>query len=604
MESRQMIIQSVMQVLKSKVDQETLDIVQDALTIELNRYEVQERTTELSVVDNSAVGMLRRYIATKRIEGKAEFTLKRYWEQNLQLICQESEQHHKALIFAQICAGAMPRKDKNMELKGIDVSSWQGKIDWNKVANYGMDFAILRITEAGNVIDGQFENNFAGCNKYKIPVGVYKYSYASTVSEARSEARKVVSVLNGRKIQFPVFLDLENHRQRVLGAESIHKMADAFREIVESAGYKFGIYCNVDWYNTVICSHLKKHDFWIARYPANDNGTVVERLRPSWGVGWQYSSKATIPGINTKVDRNIFYKDYTEAKESGTMAKTKEQIIQNVKNDAVSFAVNIANDNSHGYSQRIRSLYEINIPKSFDCSSLALTAYYYAFLKNGLTKQARYLKENCSYTGNMLKMLNAGFEVVARNQTAHKQMIKGDLELADNNPNGSNSHVAMAIGKNDIVHARSSEGTKDTKDNSGNEIRTQPWYLYSHGWTHRLRFTGKGIDFSGLTNTTGSKPTAKPSTSTKPSTTTSKGAGYMFEPKLVKLGSEGTSVLLLQEILIARGFKGKNGKALSLSRKADENTIYALKAYQKSRNGVLVVDGECGENTWKDLIAI
>ena len=57
-----------------------------------------------------------------------------------------------------------------MEIKGIDVSSWQGKIDWNKVANYGMDFAILRITEAGNVIDGQFENNFAGCNKYKIPV--------------------------------------------------------------------------------------------------------------------------------------------------------------------------------------------------------------------------------------------------------------------------------------------------------------------------------------------------------------------------------------------------------------------------------------------------
>lgn len=604
MESRQMIIQSVMQVLKSKVDQETLDIVQDALTIELNRYEVQERTTELSVVDNSAVGMLRRYIATKRIEGKAEFTLKRYWEQNLQLICQESEQHHKALIFAQICAGAMPRKDKNMELKGIDVSSWQGKIDWNKVANYGMDFAILRITEAGNVIDGQFENNFAGCNKYKIPVGVYKYSYASTVSEARSEARKVVSVLNGRKIQFPVFLDLENHRQRVLGAESIHNLAEAFREIIVAAGYKFAIYCNLDWYMNVICSHLKKHDFWIARYPANDNGTVVERLRPSWGVGWQYSSKATIPGINTKVDRNIFYKDYTEAKESGTMAKTKEQIIQNVKNDAVSFAVNIANDNSHGYSQRIRSLYEINIPKSFDCSSLALTAYYYAFLKNGLTKQARYLKENCSYTGNMLKMLNAGFEVVARNQTAHKQMIKGDLELADNNPNGSNSHVAMAIDKNNIVHARSSEGTADTKDNSGNEIRTQPWYLYSHGWTHRLRFTGKGIDFSGLTNTTGSKPTAKPSTSTKPSTTTSKGAGYMFEPKLVKLGSEGTSVLLLQEILIARGFKGKNGKALSLSRKADENTIYALKAYQKSRNGVLVVDGECGENTWKDLIAI
>lgn len=95
--------------------------------------------------------------------------------------------------------------------------------------------------------------------------------------------------------------------------------------------------------------------------------------------------------------------------------------------------------------------------------------------------------------------------------------------------------------------------------------------------------------------------TEKPSTATTKPTT--KGT-YMFEPKLVELGSEGTSVLLLQEILIARGFKGKKGKALTLSRKADANTIYALKQYQKSRKGVLKVDGIAGENTWKDLIAI
>ena len=91
-------------------------------------------------------------------------------------------------------------------------------------------------------------------------------------------------------------------------------MADAFRKIIEAAGYKFAIYCNVDWYVNVICSHLKKHDFWIARYPANDNGTLQERLRPDCGIGWQYSSKATIPGISTKVDRNVFYKDYAETK--------------------------------------------------------------------------------------------------------------------------------------------------------------------------------------------------------------------------------------------------------------------------------------------------
>ena len=213
-----------------------------------------------------------------------------------------------------------------MEIKGIDVSAWQGKIDWKTVADYGMDFVIIRITEAGNVVDSQFENNLAGCNKYNIPVGVYKYSYAMTIAEIQSEARKVVSTLNGRKIQFPVFLDLEYNNQRSLGSESIHKMADAFREIIEAAGYKFAIYCNVDWYTNMICSHLKKYDFWIACYPANDDGWLQERLRPDFGVGWQYSSKATIPGISAKVDRNVFYKDYTEEakKEETTVDKLQE----------------------------------------------------------------------------------------------------------------------------------------------------------------------------------------------------------------------------------------------------------------------------------------
>ena len=187
---------------------------------------------------------------------------------------------------------------------------------------------------------------------------------------------------------------------------------------------------------------------------------------------------------------------YAEEEEKTEM--TKEQIMEKVIDDAVDFAVRMAKDNKHGYSQRVRSLYNITNPTSFDCSSLVCTAYYYAFLKNGLKKQAEYLKAHCSYTGNMLNMLNCGFEVVARNQTAHAQMVKGDLEL------NTTHHVAMAVDKNTIVHARSSEGTSDTKDNSGNEIRTQPWYLYSRGWTHRLRFTGKGVDFANAKPDTGS----------------------------------------------------------------------------------------------------
>ena len=329
MESRQMIIQSVMQVLKSKVDQETLDIVQDALTIELNRYEVQERTTELSVVDNSAVGMLRRYIATKRIEGKAEFTLKRYWEQNLQLICQESEQHHKALIFAQICAGAMPRKDKNMELKGIDVSSYQGNPDWAKVSNSGTKFAILRIHQKSGT-DASFEHNYKGCKSNGILIGGYKYSYALTPAQAIDEAENLISVLGGRGLDFPVFYDLEWSQQRSLGKQAIENIAVAFLTRIKKAGYKVGIYCNLDWYNNVLTDALKQYDCWIARYPANDNGSVQERLRPNVGVGWQYSSKGKVPGISGNVDMDVFYKDYRDSNQKG---ETKMVKISNCGHD-------------------------------------------------------------------------------------------------------------------------------------------------------------------------------------------------------------------------------------------------------------------------------
>ena len=478
-----------------------------------------------------------------------------------------------------------------MEIKGIDVSAWNGVIDWQKVANYGMGFAILRITEKGNKTDSTFERNYAGCITHNIPAGVYKYSYATNISEIKYEAEAVINVLKQRKLDYPVFLDIEDKCQENLSQDLMIQMIDTFRDIIIRAGYQFGVYCGYSWYQNQLPEDAKKYDCWLAAYPSQDDGTMQIRLKPAAGIGWQYSSKATIPGISGKVDRNVFYKDYTATKNEGkgedTVKKTKAQIIQAVINDAVEFAVNIANDNNHGYSQRIRSLYEIDDPKSFDCSSLACTAYYYAFLKNGLTTQARYLKEHCSYTGNMLNMCNCGFEIVARNQTAHSQMQKGDLEL------NVTHHVAMAIDRDNIVHARSSEGTTDTKDNSGNEIRTQPWYLYSHGWTHRLRFTGNGIDFTALTTDT-NKPAVKPTTPT--------GGKYMIEPKTVKAGDKNTSVLLLQEILKSRGFKGKNKKDLDLDWEAGDNTIYALKQYQKSRG--LDVDGVCGSATWKDLIAI
>ena len=214
------------------------------------------------------------------------------------------------------------------EIKGIDVSRWNGTIDWKTVANYGMGFAILRITEKGNIIDSTFEPNYKGCIENKIPVGVYKYSYATTIAQIKDEANVVIKTLNKRKLDYPVFLDIEDKCQENLSDDLMMKMIKAFRAIIIKAGYKFGIYCGYSWYQNQLPEDAKKYDCWVARYPNNDTGDLQERLRvpASTGViGWQYSSKATIPGIPTKVDRSVFYKDYSKSSTTSTNTSLNSQ---------------------------------------------------------------------------------------------------------------------------------------------------------------------------------------------------------------------------------------------------------------------------------------
>lgn len=463
-----------------------------------------------------------------------------------------------------------------METKGIDVSAWQGQIDWKTVAAYGMDFAILRITEAGNVTDKYFERNYAECQKYNIPTGVYKYSYAMTITEIQSEARKIVSVLNGRELQYPIWLDLEYNSQRSLGAENIHKMAEAFEKIITAAGYKFGIYCNVDWYMNVICSHLKKYDFWIARYPANDDGWLQERLRPDFGVGWQYSSKAKIPGINGTVDRSVFYKDY---KEVSTVDENIEKLILIAKNEIgylekksnIQLDDKTANAGSNNYTKYWR-----DIKPSYQGQPWCAAFVSWCFMKAfGLDKAKKLLKHwPYVYCPTMSELF-----------TLNSYPKIGDIVIFYHN--GTFTHtglVTAVIGDKFYTIEGNTSGASGIIANGGGVCAKS----YYNSKLPGTKFCTP--DYSLVTSST--------------ETTNTEGGSYMFTPETVKSGDKNTSVLLLQEILRARGFKGKTGKALKLTRKADANTIYALKAYQESRKEVLAVDGVCGPATWKDLIAI
>jgi GH25 family lysozyme M1 (1,4-beta-N-acetylmuramidase) len=213
-----------------------------------------------------------------------------------------------------------------MEIKAIDVSSDQGKPDWAKVAKSGVKVAILRVHQRYGV-DSSFEHNYKGCKQNGILAGAYKYSYALTPAQAIEEAENVIEVLNGRGLDFPVFYDLEWKQQRSLGKQAIENIAVSFLTRIKKAGYKVGIYCNMDWYNNYLSDNLKKYDLWLARYANNDNGTIPERLRPSVGIGWQYSESGKVAGISANdVDMDVFYTDYrTEKKEEETVSKTKLQ---------------------------------------------------------------------------------------------------------------------------------------------------------------------------------------------------------------------------------------------------------------------------------------
>lgn len=396
-----------------------------------------------------------------------------------------------------------------MATKLLDISFWQDTLDFAKIKKAGYDNIILR-AGYGTTIDSKFNEYANACKKNKINIiGVYWFIYATNLTEIKANANKCLEVIKAHQPKI-VFADFEYDtitkaakKGVKLGAKECDSFTIKFCETVKKAGYIPGYYANTDYYNNMYSSAVKNkgYVFWLAHY-RSDYSYHEPPIKCDF---FQYTDRGTVPGLTgKKFDTNVcFSKKYLKTSNTSTITPTTNKpqgsdnnmsnnIIQNVINDAVSFAVGIANDNSHGYSQAVRSLYNITNPKSYDCSSLCCTAYYYAFLKNGLTTQANYLKSHCSYTGNMLNMLNVGFEIVARNQTAHAQMQKGDLEL------NVTHHVAMAIDRDNIVHARSSEGTTNTIDDSGNEIRTQGWYLYSHGWTHRLRFTGKGLNLSNI----------------------------------------------------------------------------------------------------------
>ncbi|MBR3768910.1 MAG: InlB B-repeat-containing protein [Lachnospiraceae bacterium] len=216
------------------------------------------------------------------------------------------------------------------EVRGIDVSKWQGNIDWNAVKKSGVTFAIIR---AGNrygssgtiAEDPYFEYNFKSALHAGIKVGVYFYSQAISENEAIEEANYTLTLIKkyrteyeaeyGKKadLTYPIFIDteyLDEGRANVLTAEARTACVKAFCKKVEVAGYEAGVYANKDWFiHNLYAGELNDYCIWVAQYPKNYTEGMKSTYTGPHRI-WQYTSSGTVSGISGRVDMNICYQDF------------------------------------------------------------------------------------------------------------------------------------------------------------------------------------------------------------------------------------------------------------------------------------------------------
>lgn len=189
-------------------------------------------------------------------------------------------------------------------LKGIDVSYHNKDIDWEAVKASDIDYAILRCgygQDYESQDDVKWKEYADACVELGIPFGTYLYSYATTVSAAKSEAEHVLRVIEGYPLTYPVYYDMEDKKQEAVSAKRKAQMAQVFCSTIEAAGYQVGIYANTNWFTTKLTdSYFDSCDKWVAQY--NDTCTYDGDYRM-----WQCTSAGKVDGISTKVDLNFWF---------------------------------------------------------------------------------------------------------------------------------------------------------------------------------------------------------------------------------------------------------------------------------------------------------
>lgn len=465
------------------------------------------------------------------------------------------------------------------EYYGIDVSSWNGKPDWSKVT--GVNFAILRVTELYGV-DKSFEHNYYGCIQNGIKVGVYRYSYAKTSDDSRVEAEDVVKVLNGRHLDFPVFLDLEWNEQAKLSRDTIGEIIEEFRKVIESSGYKFAIYANEYWVNNYLPSYVKdKYQMWLASYPyeKDDNGTIQERLRPSCGIGWQYSAKGKVPGISTNVDMDVFYTDFADTdekkEEDFKMAVTAKTIL----------------DKARSWLGR----------NEYDGSHKAIIDIYNAHKPLARSYKVKYTDQWCDTCVSALFIDCDAVDLIGGTECGVEEHVKkfknAGIWIEDGTITPKPGDIIVF---NWDTKFQPNDGYSDhigiVESVNGNKITTIEGN-YKDSVARRTLSVGNGQirGYARPKYSTSAEP-VKPIEPEKPTTTVPEvPVTDKKEHAMLQMGSTGDEVRLLQSTLDALGY------GLSADGQFGSKTYNAVRSFQSAYG--LGADGVVGPKTWEGLKA-
>ena len=193
---------------------------------------------------------------------------------------------------------------------GIDVSKWNGEIDWDRVQNAGVEFAIIRAGYRGSVTgslveDPNFKANIRGAAASGLPVGVYFFTQAVNEVEAVEEASAVLELIREYNLDYPVFIDTEgaggNGRADNLDVDTRTRVCEAFCSTIANAGYTAGVYASRNWYNHYLYANkLENYCIWLAEYRSVP-------LYQGYYQMWQYTSQGSVDGIEGNVDMNVSY---------------------------------------------------------------------------------------------------------------------------------------------------------------------------------------------------------------------------------------------------------------------------------------------------------